>query len=62
MNDDIDKIRQTTLSLAKESQHLVKENYKFNASLAKMFLSLPISMNYELWCYLHSIVDGDSND
>ena len=59
MNDDIDRIKQTALSLTKESQHLAKENYKFNASLAKIFLSLPIPMNYELWCYLHSIVDGD---
>jgi len=60
MNDDIDRIKQTALSLAKESQHLVKENYKFNASLAKIFLSLPIPMSYELWYFLHSIVDGDS--
>ena len=59
MNDDMDKIKQTTLSLAKASQHLAKENDKFNASLAKLFLGLPIPMNYELWCYLHSIVDGD---
>ena len=59
MNDDIDKVKQNMLLLAEGLQHLAKENHKFNVSLAKLFLSLPIPINYELWCYLHSIVDGD---
>lgn len=57
MNDDIDKIKQSTLLLGKELQHLAKENHKFNVSLAKLFLGLPIPMSYEVWCYLHSITD-----
>lgn len=59
MTEDIDKIKQSTLLLGKELQHLAKEKYKFNVSLAKLFLGLPIPMTYELWCYLHSFVDGD---
>lgn len=59
MNDDIKRVSQSSVLLAKELEHLTEENDKFNVSLAKLFLGLPISMNYELWCYLHSIVDGD---
>lgn len=59
MNDDINKIKQKSELLTKELQHLTKENHKLNVSLAKLFLDLPIPMSYELWCYLHSICDGD---
>ena len=59
MNDDIKRVSQSSVLLAKELEHLAEENHKFNVSLAKLFLGLPTPMTYELWCYLHSIVDGD---
>lgn len=62
MNDDINKIKQKSELLAEELQHLTKENHKLNISLAKIFLGLPIPMSYGVWCYLHSIVDGDNDD
>lgn len=62
MNDDINKIKQKSEVLTKELEHLTKENHKLKISLAKIFLGLPIPLNYETWCYLHSIVDGDIND
>lgn len=60
MNDDIKRVSQSSVLLSKELEHLAEENRKFNVSLAKLFLGLPIPMSYELWYYLHSIVDGDS--
>ena len=60
MNDDINRMNQSNVLLEKELQHLANETHKFNVSLAKLFLGLPIPMSYELWCYLHSIVEGDS--
>ena len=60
MNDDIKRVSQNSILLAKELERLTEENDKFNVSLSKLFLGLPIPMNYELWCYLHSIADGDS--
>lgn len=59
MNDDIKRVSQSSVLLAKELQHLTKERHKFNVFLTKIFLGLPIPMSYELWCYLHSITDGD---
>ena len=46
--------------LAKAFQDMVNANKKFNQALAKMVLSMPISMSYETWGFLHEIVDGDS--
>ena len=60
MNDDMNRMSQGIALLGKELQHLAEENYKFNVSLAKLFLTLPIPTTYESWCYLHSFVDGDS--
>lgn len=57
MNDDINRMNQSSVLLAKELQHLAKERHEFNVSLAKLFLGLLIPMTYELWCYLHSITD-----
>lgn len=62
MNDDINRISQSSVQLAKELQHLTEINDEFNVSLAKLFLGLPIPMTYEFWCYLHSIMDGDNDD
>ena len=59
MNDDIKRVSQSSVLLAKELQRFDKESRKFNISLAKLFLGLPIPMTYEFWCYLHSIADGD---
>ena len=38
---------------------LAKANKKFNQTLAKTVLSMPIPMNYETWSFLHEIADGD---
>lgn len=46
-------------NVAESLKNLSKSNKKFNKVLAKMFLSMPIPMNYELWCFLHKISDGD---
>lgn len=58
MNDNIKRVSQSSVLLAKELEHLAEERHNFNVSLAKLFLGLPIPMSYELWCYLHSIADG----
>lgn len=46
--------------MAKRFQDMGKATGKFNQSLAKVFLSMPIPMNYETWVFLHKI--KDSND
>lgn len=38
---------------------LAKVTKKFNQTLAKTVLSMPIPMNYETWSFLHEIADGD---
>ena len=48
--------------IAKSLKEITKTNDKFNISLSKFVLSLPIPMKYETWQYLHSICDGDSDD
>lgn len=45
--------------MAKKFQDMGKATSKFNQSLAKVFLSMPISMNYETWVFLHKIKDND---
>lgn len=40
-------------------KELAKSNKKFNQTLAKTILSMPIPMSYEYWCFLHEIADGD---
>ena len=45
--------------IAKTFQDMGKATGKFNKSLAKTFLSMPIPMKYETWVFLHSIADGD---
>ena len=34
-----------------------KRRDEFRRGYAKLLLSLPLPMTYELWCYLHSITD-----
>lgn len=48
--------------LAKAFQDRENANKKFNQTLAKTILSMPIPMNYEMWSRLHEIADGDSDD
>ena len=43
---------------AKKLQDMGKANDKFNKSLAKVFLSMPIPMSYETWVFLYIIADG----
>ena len=38
-----------------------KERKDFEIAYAKLLLSLPIRMSYEVWSYLHSIVDLEEN-
>ena len=45
--------------LAKAFQDVGNANKKFNQTLAKTVLSMPIPMNYETWSFLHEIADGD---
>lgn len=45
--------------LAKALQDVRNANKKFNQTLAKKVLSMPIPMSYEYWCFLHEIADGD---
>ena len=45
--------------MAKVVQDMGKATGKFNKSLAKIFLSMPIPMKYETWIFLHRIADGD---
>lgn len=46
--------------MAKRFQDMGKATGKFNQSLAKVFLSMPIPMNYETWVFLHKIKDSDN--
>ena len=46
-------------NMAKEFQDMGKATGRFNKSLAKVFLSMPIPMSYETWVFLHKILDGD---
>ena len=48
--------------LAKAFQDMENTNNKFNQTLAKTILSMPIPMSYEHWCFLHEIADGDVDD
>ena len=48
--------------LPKALQDMGSANKKFNQTLAKMVLSMPIPMNYETWSFLHEIADGDVDD
>lgn len=34
-----------------------KRRDEFRREYAKLLLSLPLPMSYEVWCYLHSITD-----
>lgn len=43
-------------------KNLAKASHKFNQTLAKTVLSMPIPMNYETWIFLHEIADGDVDD
>ena len=45
--------------MAKKFQDMGKATGRLNKSLAKVFLSMPIPMNYKTWSFLHKIVDGD---
>ena len=46
-------------NVSKSLENISKSNKIFNKGLAKIFLSIPIPINYELWCFLHEIADGD---
>ena len=46
-------------NVAKAFSDLKKANDKFNKSLAKVILSIPMHITYDFWCYLHKIADGD---
>lgn len=52
-------INQGFKKLAKAFQDAENANKKLNQTLAKEALSMPIPMNYETWCFLHKIADGD---
>lgn len=45
--------------MAEKFQDMGRAINKFNKSLAKVFLSMPIPMSYEDWCFLHKIKNGD---
>jgi len=46
-------------NMAKGFQDMGKATDRFNKSLAKVVLSIPIPMSYETWVFLHKIADGD---
>lgn len=46
--------------LAKAFQDVGNGIKKFNQTLAKTVLSMPIPISYETWSFLHKIADGDS--
>ena len=46
-------------NVAKAFHDLEKANDKFNKSLAKVILSIPMPITYDFWCYLHKIAVGD---